>query len=156
MLEKNIVITKGYIRADFNFWVGKYMDKFYDGLEKQKIIANECPKCKKVYLPPRQTCGECFQIIDLEGNWKELPGTGTLINFTTAMYSVSEAKTKRKKKPVLVGLIQMDGSDGAVVYEIMDAEEKDLKAGMKMEIVWNKKITGNPNDIKGFKPAGGA
>ena len=32
MSEKVIVTNKGLIRAEFNFYVGQYLDKFYDNL----------------------------------------------------------------------------------------------------------------------------
>ena len=33
MTEKIVVANKGLVRAEFAFWVGQYMDKFYDALE---------------------------------------------------------------------------------------------------------------------------
>ena len=39
--NKVIVANKGMVRAEFNFWVGQYMDKFYDNFEKKKMIGNK-------------------------------------------------------------------------------------------------------------------
>ena len=38
MVEKHVEVTEGIVRADYEFWVGQYMEKFYDGLEKQKLL----------------------------------------------------------------------------------------------------------------------
>ena len=38
--EKVVVSNKGLARAEFNFWVVRYIDKFYDGLEQKKIVGN--------------------------------------------------------------------------------------------------------------------
>lgn len=43
MSEKVIISNKGMVRVKFTFWVGRYIDKFYDGLEQKKIIGNKCP-----------------------------------------------------------------------------------------------------------------
>ncbi len=142
------------MRADFEFWVGKYMDKFFDGLERQKFVGNQCPSCKKVYLPPRKTCGDCSKKISFDANWIELGTTGVVINFTATPYTVNERRSKKGKKTTVIGLVRIEGSDTAMIYEIVDVEEKDVKIGMKVEPVWNKKLSGTPNDIKGFKPAG--
>ena len=154
MFEKHIEITHGFVQAEYNFWVGKYMDKFFDGLEEKKIIGNKCPTCGKVYVPPRKICGDCFKTIAFENHWVELKDTGTLVNFTRTPFVVSERGKQKTKDSVLVGMVSFDGSDTAVVYKILDAEEKDLKIGMKVNIVWNDKLRGHPKDIKGFQLIG--
>ena len=77
--EKVVVTNRGMVRAEFNFYVGKYLDKMYDAFENKKLLANKCPKCNDVFLPPRKVCGKCNVIIPLEGdeNWVELPDTDT-------------------------------------------------------------------------------
>ncbi|MHA1731109.1 MAG: Zn-ribbon domain-containing OB-fold protein [Promethearchaeota archaeon] len=154
MVKKEITVTQGMVRAEFNFWVGKYVDKFYDGLMEKKIVGNKCAGCGKVYVPPRKVCGACSRDIPLEST-VDLPDTGTLLNYTLTPYWVSERNTKKKRKPSLVGLVKIDGSDSALIYKILGAEEGDLETGMKVKAEWNKRLKGEPGDIKGFKPAGG-
>ena len=155
MTRKRIEITTGFVQAEYNFWVGRYMDKFYDGLETKKILGNECPTCNKVFVPPRKVCGACFKIIDLDDNWIELKDTGTLRNFTTTRIAVSEAEKKSIPDTTLIGMVQFDGSDTAVVYPLLDLQEKDLTIGMKVQVVWADKMKGHPSDIKGFRMAEG-
>ncbi|MHA1293780.1 MAG: Zn-ribbon domain-containing OB-fold protein [Promethearchaeota archaeon] len=150
MTEKILNITKGLVRAEFNFWVGKYMDKFYDGLEQNKIIGNKCPKCGAVFVPPRKICGKCNILIPLEENWVDLPDTGILINYTATPYKVNDRSDRKVKKLNLIGMVQIDGSDTAIVYNLLDMELKDIKIGMKVKIKWNSKTKGDPSDIRGF------
>ena len=150
MLEDKFIIkNKGLVRAEFNFWVGQYMDRFYDGLEKGKIVGNKCPKCGLVFVPPRKICGKCYEIIPLDQNWIELPNTGTLKNFTITPYKVND-RSIRKAKNQVIGMIQIDGSDTALINRLLDIEPTDVKIGMKLRIEWNKNPKGNPSDIKGF------
>lgn len=147
---EDIYVTKGMVRAEFDFWVGVPMDKFYDGLENKKFVGNKCPKCGKVFLPPRKVCGDCF-VKNTE--YIDLPETGILKNFTVTTYKIQERKTRTSRKDIMVGLVQIDGADTAMIVPLINTEAENLKEGMKVKVVWNKRLKGHPNDIKGFEPA---
>lgn len=150
--EQDIYITKGMVRAEFNFWVGIVMDKFFDGLQEKKFIGTKCSKCGKVFLPPRNRCGDCFAKAE---DFIELPETGILKNFTVTSYKVTERKARNVNKDQIVGLVQIDGADNAMVVPVININPEDLKIGMKLKVVWAKRIKGHPNDIAGFEPIGG-
>lgn len=150
MTEKVIISNKGLVRADFNFWVGRYMDKFYDSLEQKKIIGNKCSKCGDVFCPPRKVCGKCNEIIPLDQNWVDLPETGTLQNFTITHYKVSDRRTRKVKDPQVIGMVQIDGSNTAIVNRVLNIAPDEIKIGVKVKIEWSEKTTGAPSDIKGF------
>jgi len=133
MSKKVIVSNRGMVRADFNFWVGQYLDKFLDNLENKKIVGNKCSKCGDVFVPPRKVCGKCNVVIPLEENWVDLPDTGIIKNYTITPYRVND-RTDRKAKDLLLGMIQID----------------EVKTGMKVKIEWAEKTKGDPSDIKGF------
>ncbi|MFX1320860.1 MAG: Zn-ribbon domain-containing OB-fold protein [Promethearchaeota archaeon] len=149
--EKVIVANKGLIRAEFNFWVGQYMDKFYDALENKKFIGNKCPKCGKIFVPPRKICGICNITIPLDQNWINLPETGILLNYTVTYYKVNDRTTRKVKKPQIIGMIQIDGSNTGIVYRLLDINPEEIKTGMKVKAVWEEKTKGDPSDIKGFR-----
>jgi uncharacterized OB-fold protein len=148
--EKIIVANKGLIRAEFAFWVGQYMDKLYDAMEKKKIVGNKCPKCGNVFVPPRKICGTCNMTIPLDQNWVDLPNTGTLMNYTITPYKINERSDRKVKKPQIIGMIQIDGSNTGIVYRLLDLEPEEVKIGMKLKIEWEEKPKGDPSDIKGF------
>jgi len=150
MSEKLIVANKGLVKADFNFWVGRYMDKFYDGLEQKKIVGNKCTKCGMVYVPPRQFCGKCNEILPLDQNWVDLPDTGILGNYTMTPYKVSDRRERKVKDLQILGMVQIDGSNTGIVYRLLDIKPEELKTGMKVKIKWEEKTKGDPSDIKGF------
>jgi len=150
MSEKVVVTNNGFVRAEFAFWVGQYMDKFYDALESKKIIGNSCPKCGKVFIPPRKICGGCNEEIALDENWVDLPGTGTLLNYTITNYKVSDRAARKGKNSQIVGIVQIDGGDTAIIYPLLNMEPDVVKIGMKLNVVWEEKPKGHPSDIKGF------
>ena len=153
MTEKIIVSNKGMVRAEYSFWVGRYMDKFYDALEKKKLIGNKCPKCGYVFVPPREVCGKCNVTIPLDQNWVNLTDTGTLINYTSTSYKVNDRDSRKTKKQQLIGMVKIDGSNTGIVYRLLEIEPKDVKIGMKVKIDWNEKAKGDPSDINGFVKA---
>jgi uncharacterized OB-fold protein len=151
--EKDVYVKTGIVAPEYNFWVGLVMDKFYDGLENKKFIGSKCSKCGKVFLPPRKTCGDCFAKAAEE--FVELPETGIVKNFTVANYNVNERKARKLKEPIIVGLVQVDGADTAMINRVINITPDEIKEGMRVKVVWADKIKGHPKDIKGFEPIGG-
>lgn len=150
--EKDIYVKTGLLSAEFDFWVGLVMDKFYDGLENKKFIGSRCSKCGKVFLPPRNRCGDCFAKAE---EFIELSETGILKNFTVANYISTERRTRLLKEPIIVGLVQVDGADTAMIAPIINTNPEDLKEEMKVKVVWADECKGQPKDIKGFELIGG-
>ena len=54
--------------------------EFYKYLENKKFMGTQCASCRKIYLPPRPICIECFSD-DMQ--WVELSGKGKLRAFTS-------------------------------------------------------------------------
>ncbi|MFX1571619.1 MAG: Zn-ribbon domain-containing OB-fold protein [Promethearchaeota archaeon] len=150
MAEKLIVTNKGPVRAEFSFWVGQYMDKFYDALEHKKIIGNKCPKCEDVFVPPRKICGKCNEKIPFDNNWVDLPDTGSLKNYTITYYKVNDRSSRKVKKPQIIGMVQIDGSRTTIVNRLIDISPEEIKIGMNVKVQWEAKTKGDPSDIRGF------
>ncbi|TXT63948.1 MAG: hypothetical protein BAJALOKI1v1_640012 [Promethearchaeota archaeon] len=150
MSEKIIEKNKGLVKADFGFWVGLYMDKFYDTFEQKKIIGNKCQECGAVFVPPRNICGICNIKLPLDQNWIDVSDEGILINYTRTAYKVTDRRARKAKKLNDIGMVQLEGSDTAIVYPLIDFKEDDLKTGMKVKVKWKDNPTGGPSDIEGF------
>ncbi|KKN04561.1 hypothetical protein LCGC14_1096140 [marine sediment metagenome] len=138
MTEKIIVANKGFVRAEYAFWVGRYMDKFFDAFENKKILGNKCPKCEDVFVPPRKICGKCNITIPFDQNWVEIPETGILKNFTITHYKINDRASRKVKKPQIIGMVQLDGSNTAIVYRLLDIKPEELNIGMKLKVEWEK------------------
>jgi uncharacterized OB-fold protein len=150
MTEKLVVANKGLIRAEFAFWVGQYMDKFYDALENKKIVGNKCPKCGDIFVPPRKICGKCNETISLDQNWIDLPETGILKNYTITPYKINDRASRKVKKLQIIGMVQIDGSNTSIVYRLLNIDPGEVKLGMKVKVKWEDETKGEPSDIKGF------
>jgi uncharacterized OB-fold protein len=150
MSEKVIEKNRGLVVANFDFWVGLYMDKFYDGFEQKKILANKCPECGTVFVPPRKICGKCRKKIPIDQHWVELGDKGTLVNFTRTAYKISDRRARKSRSLKDIGMVQIEGSDTAIIYPLIDIEPDEIKIGMDVEIKWADEPEGGPADIEGF------
>ncbi len=141
------------IRVEFDFWVGLAMDKFYTGLQNKKFVGTKCSKCGKVFLPPRNRCGDCYAKAE---ETVDLPETGVLENFTVTNWKISERSARQTKKDMIVGMVKVDKSNTAFMVPIVNTTPDKLKEGMKVKVVWAKKQKGTVEDFDGFEPVGGA
>jgi uncharacterized OB-fold protein len=69
-------------RLDLPVWscAGRIGTRFLIELrDNQRIMGLRCPKCKKVYVPPKMVCSKCSVPMD---EWVEVRKEGTLETFT--------------------------------------------------------------------------
>lgn len=145
--ENEILIFKQTLQVPYNYSAGPVVSRFLLALkDEKKILGIKCPRCNLVYVPPRATCGRCGSEMS---EWIELSGRGTLESFTVVNYS---EPTHPVKAPFILGIIKLEGADTGFTHLIGEAQEKDLKIGMKLGPVFQEERKGHILDIKYFKP----
>ena len=141
---------RGNMQADYFYTSGVAGDKFFKHLMKNdSFLAAKCPQCKKVFLPPRSYCEDCFVDIP-DDQWFEVPNSGKVKLHTTVTI---DAYGKKLKKPIVVGLINIDNTDGSILGIInIDNLDSDL-CGMPVEAELRPKENreGTLKDILYFK-----
>jgi len=143
-----ILIFKQVLQVPFKYSAGPVVSKFLSTLrDDKKILGIKCSKCGTVYLPPRSTCAKCSVHMS---DWVELSGRGTLETFTTVHYP---EPVQPVPTPYIIGVVKLDGADTGLPHLIGEAEEKDLKIGMKLEAVFAEERKGHILDLKYFRPA---
>lgn len=61
------------------FWNPEHIvEKFWNGLKENKILARKCPECGAIEFPPHLACNQCGYH---ETQWTELSGKGMLKSF---------------------------------------------------------------------------
>jgi len=146
-IKREPMFTEGYVIMPYKFSVGSLASKFFIQLrDKKTLSAAKCPKCGFVNMPPRSVCPQCFSKIE---ELVDIDGTGTLVSFTRVNY---DSAVQAVKPPYLIGIVKLDGADTAMTHFLGEVDFKDLKAGMKMEPVFNEKRNANILDITYFKP----
>ena len=141
-----VTIVETPISLDFNYTPGVAASRFLRNLEQGKLVGQRCPKCKKVYVPPRGACSMCgaATVEDVE-----LTGKGTVTTFC-----VTRIPSPGLEPPYVTAWILLDGADLTAMFLIQECDPNDVRLGMRVEPVWvdaadRKTDLGN---IKYFKP----
>lgn len=127
---------RGDMQADYLYTSGVAGDRFFKHLmKKDSFLATRCPKCDKVFFPPRLFCEDCFCEIPDKG-WTEVPARGTIRLFTIATL---DAHGNELEKPRVVALIDIDKTDGAMLGIIKTKDLKKDFCGKKVKAVLRPK-----------------
>jgi hypothetical protein len=141
---------RGDMQADYLYTSGVAADRLFKHLKKNdSFLASKCPRCNKVYFPPRLYCEDCFCEIS-DNEWFEVPSAGTIRLHTTVMIDTYEEKLD---EPKVVGLIDIDKTDGALLGLIKTKNLDEDLIGLKVEAVLRpkNKREGTIKDILYFK-----
>jgi uncharacterized OB-fold protein len=124
--------------------------KFFRGLAEGRLVGQRCPKCQKVYVPPRGAC-------PVDGvpttDEVELPDRGTVTTFCIVNVPFQGQKIE---PPYVSAYVLLDGADIAFLHLILECDAADVRMGMRVEAVWKprEEWTTDLNNIKYFRPTG--
>ena len=155
--EEYLAVEK-IVNIPLNESAGHYRSKFFSTMrDEKKIIANKCPQCNRIILPPRIICLFCkVEVPDSPENWVELSDKGTIVDAQTIQAREQDAVTGE-----LIGqpnpniFIRLDGGDEwtffAHISEEMDPDK--VKPGGRVRAVWKPKDKreGKISDILYFR-----
>lgn len=149
-IEQNTDLSyyEGQIPVHYQYTYGLGNEKFFQSIKKDgTFLGSRCPECGATYVPCRIYCEECFSAID---KTFKIPGTGTVYSYTVSHYNMDGSP---KKKPDVVGLIELDGTEGSKMVNLIDAKPEDVEIGKKVKpvIKAKKDRKGGLGDIAGFK-----
>jgi uncharacterized OB-fold protein len=124
------------MQADYFYPSGIAGEKFFKHLmQSDTFLANKCPKCSKIYCPPRLYCEDCYVDIPNE-NWKELPPIGSVKLFTVAKLN---AHNEKLANPKIVALVNIDGTDSLILSIIGSNDVHKDFTGVKVKAVMKPK-----------------
>jgi uncharacterized OB-fold protein len=138
------------VRLAYDYAASPEESKFFRGLAEGRLLGQRCPKCQKVYVPPRGAC-------PVDGvptaEEVELPDRGIV---TT--YCVVNVPFQGQQIPIpyVSAYVLLDGADIAFLHLILDIDAADVRMGMRVEAVWKprEEWTTDLNNIKYFRPTG--
>jgi uncharacterized OB-fold protein len=160
--EKGLLVVETVVNLPFRESAGIYLTKFFTAIRDEgKIIANRCPACKRVVLPPRIVCGFCkIKIEDEPGNWITLKDTGMVMSYTINVErEVDYATNKLVGQAYPIAFIRLDGGDqySILVHFLKEIQPSKISVGMKVKAVWKpyELRRGRMSDILYFETIGG-
>ncbi|HMV36647.1 MAG TPA: OB-fold domain-containing protein [Turneriella sp.] len=154
MMEENkqgqFILSSGDGAQPYNYAVGTWGSKFLTELrDKEQILGIRCPKCRTVYVPPRQVCGPCFtEMTELV----PVASEGKIVSYTILRFQFLDPETGEKKPvPYGYGFFKLDGADNNFQHFIeVPEDESRLYIGARVKAVFAEKKQGSLQDIKHF------
>jgi uncharacterized OB-fold protein len=141
-----VAIVETPIRLDFSYTPGVAASRFLRSVEKGEIVGQRCPKCQKVYVPPRGACSMCGVATDEE---LILSGKGTVTTFC-----ITNVPSPGLEPPYVTAWIRLDGADITSMFLIQECDPQEVRLGMRVEPVWAEDKHPNIGSIKYFRPTG--
>lgn len=117
------VITD-HVMLRYDYALGEVAGRFMEGLKAGRILATRCSKSGLTYLPPRAFCERTFEPCDA---WAEAGHEG-VIEASTIVVRGFEGK---RKPPVAIAFVRLDGVDSAIANYVDDIDLTDYETAMK-------------------------
>ena len=123
---------------------------FFRGLAEGRLLGQRCPKCQKVYVPPRGAC-------PVDGvptaEEVELPDRGTVTTFCIVNVPFLGQKIE---PPYVSAYVLLDGADIAFLHLILGVDASEVRMGMRVQAVWKPRDEWGTTieNISHFEPTG--
>jgi uncharacterized OB-fold protein len=138
------------VRLDYTYAASSEESRFLRGLAEGKIRGQRCPKCEKVYVPPRGAC-------PVDGvptrDEVELPDRGIVTTFCIVNVPFLG---QRITPPYVSAYILLEGADIPFLHLVLGCEASEVRMGMRVEAVWKprEQWTTSMENIDHFRPTG--
>jgi hypothetical protein len=147
-MTEPVTIVETPLHLEYRYTPGTAAARFLGSIEKGRIVGEKCPKCQKVYVPPRGACSMCGVATE-EG--VELAGPGTVTTF-----AVTQIPSPGLDAPYVSAWVKLDGADITSMFLIKEVDPTEARLGMRVEPVWADKDTWTKNlaNIAYYRPTG--
>ncbi|MGH3863981.1 Zn-ribbon domain-containing OB-fold protein [Actinokineospora sp.] len=138
------------IHLDVVHSVSPEESKYLRSLAHGKLLGQRCPRCHKVYIPPRGAC-------PVDGvpttDEVELPDIGTVTTFCVVNVPFLG---QRIKPPYVAAYVLLDGADIAFLHLVLGCAADEVRMGMRVRAVWKPAEDWGTTleNIDHFAPAG--
>ncbi len=149
--QEELIRIKQILSIPQRFATGPVMGKFLKAFSEKKILANKCPKCGRLQLPPREVCAECrVRATD----WIEVGPEGIITICDIAYYASPDPLSgESRETPYCSAHFLLDGCKGheTLWHELKPSDIKRARKGARVRPVWNEVRIGAITDIKYFE-----
>jgi uncharacterized OB-fold protein len=145
-----VTIMASPIHLDYQFTAGLAQSRFLKGLTEGRFLGQRCPKCGKVYVPPRGSCPTDGVPTTDE---VELGNSGTVTTYCVVNVPFQGQSIEI---PYICAQILLDGANLAFMGLIQEVPADQVRMGMRVEAVWLPREQWGPTmaSVKYFRPNG--
>ncbi|HSV40747.1 MAG TPA: OB-fold domain-containing protein [Nocardioidaceae bacterium] len=138
------------VNLDYLYEASPEESAFFRGLAEGRLLGQRCPKCQKVYVPPRGAC-------PVDGvpttDEVELPDRGIVTTFCIVNVPFLGQKIEI---PYVSAYILLEGADIGFLHLIQGVAADEVRMGMRVEAVWKPRDQWGTTveNIEYFRPTG--
>ncbi len=138
------------IKLSYDHTVSPGESSYLRALAQGRLIAQRCPACGKVYLPPRGACPVDGVPTTTE---VELPDTGIVTTFCVVNVPFTGQQVP---VPYVAASVLIDGADIAFQHLILGCAPDEVRMGMRVKAVWKPRGEWETSmrNIEYFEPTG--
>ena len=145
-----VAVLETPVRIDYEFTAGLAQSRYLKGIAEGRFLGQRCPKCGKVYVPPRGSCPT-----DGVPTTDEvvLQNTGTVTTYCVVNVPFQGQSIEI---PYICAQILLDGANIAFMGLIQEIPATEVRMGLRVEAVWVEKKDLGPtmSSVKYFRPTG--
>lgn len=136
----------------YQYTAGPVIGRFLQALrDEERILGRRCPRCHRVYLPPRAFCEACF--VDT-AEWVEVGPEGRIETFTVCFARFEGLPDP----PYAIAFVRLNGADTCLVNFLRGVDVSDparvaerIRIGDRVRAVFKKEREGRITDFY-FEP----
>jgi len=148
--DGKILFYHDEMKGDFAWDTGVGIGSYLAALKEGYLLGAYCQTCRKIVVPPRTVCEECFRPMD---SYVRLQDTGTVMTFSLCYVTWD---VQRIKEPEIPAVIEIDGASPlhGIMHKLGEVEPEDVHIGMRVRAVWKppEEREGAITDILYFRP----
>jgi uncharacterized OB-fold protein len=136
------------LHLEYDYTPGTAASRYLRKVAEGELSGQRCPKCKKVYVPPRGSCPTCGVPTEEEIT---LDQKGTITAFCIVNIPFMGQAVE---VPYVNATIKLDGADIGFYHLIQEVPYDEVHIGMRVEPVWKPREEWGPTteSIAHFRP----
>jgi hypothetical protein len=138
------------VRLHYEHTASPEESRFLRGLADGRLLAQRCPVCGKVYIPPRGACPTDGVPTTDE---VELPDRGIVTTFCVVNV---DYPGQRVSAPYVAASVLLDGADIPFQHLILGCDPDEVRMGMRVRAEWKPRAEWGTTleNIDHFRPTG--
>lgn len=118
------------VTLEYLYTPGESPSQFLRHIPDGKLLGRRCPKCEKVYAPPRGACSMCGALF---GEEVLIADEGTVTTFCVVNINFAQ---RAVELPYVCAEILFDGSDITAQLLLQGVDPAEVRMGMRVRAVW--------------------
>jgi uncharacterized OB-fold protein len=145
-----IKVVPMHVRLEYTVTAGRTYSRYLLALAKKQIIGGRCPRCTKVYVPPRGSCPTCGV-----PTGEEFPISHEATVTTFCIVNIPFGAMPFPP-PYVVAALLLDGADLPILHLVRGVSPDQVRMGLRVRAVWvpDAELAPTVESIRWFEPNG--